>query len=258
MKRKLLLLLAWVLLLSGCAEKPEAREADVIIRELIGVYADDPAADTDALLTELEAADGEKAQQWKQIMDFWRTQDSTPVSLEALPSSLPNDDSLCLVVLGFELNSDGTMQEELLGRLQVALHCAEQYPNAYVLCTGGGTAFNAPEVTEAGLMGQWLLEHGLAEERLIVEEHSRSTVENALYSLGMLRSHSPSVRSLAIISSSYHIVWGSVLFESVLVLRQNGDEDGIHVIANAAYPFLNERYSDSRSFLRSQLLSLVS
>ena len=30
---------------------------------------------------------------------------------------LPNDDSLCITVLGFALNDDGTMKDELVGRL---------------------------------------------------------------------------------------------------------------------------------------------
>ena len=41
------------------------------------------------------------------------------------------------------------MKDELLGRLNVALSCAERYPKAYVLCTGGGTARNSPDATEA-------------------------------------------------------------------------------------------------------------
>ena len=91
-----------------------------------------------------------------------------------------------LTVLGFELNDDGTMQDELIGRLTVALACAEQYPNAYVICTGGGTAKDNPDVTEGGLMGEWMLEHGLDKDRLIIEDQSHTTAENASNSYDIL------------------------------------------------------------------------
>lgn len=258
MKRFFTFLLALLLLLSGCTQKPEPREAAVVVRELIDTYAEQPEVSLDALFSELQAADADKAEQWEHIMDFWQEQDERPVPLWELPDGLPEDESLCLVVLGFELNPDGTMQDELIGRLQVALRCAEQYPNAYVLCTGGGTAFDAPQVTEAGLMAQWLKDNGLDEERLIIEDHSRSTSENALFSYGLLRAHAPAVRSLAVITSDYHAVWGGVLFEAALTLNQEEGEKAIHVTALAGYPVSSSKYSEPRRYLQSQLKSLVS
>lgn len=99
--------------------------------------------------------------------------------MERLPENLPQDDSLALVILGGGLNADGSMKDELIRRLNVGLDCAEQYPNAYVVCTGGATAKENKDVTEAGQMGAWLLENGLEEDRLILEDRSRSTIENA-------------------------------------------------------------------------------
>ena len=34
------------------------------------------------------------------------------------------------------------------------------------------TASGNPDVTEGGLMGEWLLEHGLSEDRLIIEDQA--------------------------------------------------------------------------------------
>lgn len=259
MKKVSLLLLCFLLLLSGCTSRPEPRESGVIIREMIRSYGQFPQ-DKDALKSlqnELEQSDKDKSMVWGQIMDFWQTWDNAPLHENLLPATLPQDNSLCLVVLGFELNPNGTMQEELIGRLQVALSCAQQYPNAYVICTGGGTAQNAPEITEADSMSQWLEEQGLDSSRIIVENRSRTTVENALFSQKLLQAHCPTVRSLAIISSSYHIVWGSVLFESVLLLHQENKDNSIHVVSHGAYPCYNEKYADTRGYLTSQLLSLV-
>ena len=58
-----------------------------------------------------------------------------------------------LVILGQRLKADGSMKDELIRRLKVGLDVSEQYPNAYVVCTGGGTAKENKEVTEAGQMG---------------------------------------------------------------------------------------------------------
>lgn len=106
-------------------------------------------------------------------MDYWSyVNTDMPVNLNVAPDGLAQDDSLCIVILGFALNSDGTMKDELIGRLETGLASAEKYPNAYVVVTGGGTAAGNPNVTEGGLMGEWLLEHGLDEERLIVEDQA--------------------------------------------------------------------------------------
>lgn len=257
MKKTILLFLSMLLLLSCCGQKPEPREAEVIIHEIIDTYSATPDTSLDGLFSELEGVDAQKASQWRHIMDFWQEQAERPVPVFELPTGLPEDDSLCLVVLGFELNPDGTMQDELLGRLGVALRCAMQYPNAYVLCTGGGTASETPEVTEAGLMGQWLLDNGLSEERLLMEDQSRTTEENALFSYGILRSKAPAVRSLCIITSSYHMTWGSVLFEAALTLNRTEEDDAICVVSGAAYPFTNPKYADPPRYLQMQMKSLA-
>lgn len=52
---------------------------------------------------------------------------------DVLPDGLPDTDELCIVVLGFQLNPDGSMRDELINRLNVALRSAEKYPNAYIV-----------------------------------------------------------------------------------------------------------------------------
>ena len=78
-------------------------------------------------------------------------------------------------------NDDSTMKDELVGRLQTALASAQKYPNAYVAVTGGGTAKNNPNAIEADQMAAWIIANGLDENRLIVENKSKSTVQNAQF-----------------------------------------------------------------------------
>ena len=243
--------LKWIAaaLAAVCLAGAGRRTADDIIGDIVvyhGCYGSQADAKVARLLAELDGADPRQGALWRGIMDYWDyVNTDLTVNLRALPDDLPRDDSLCIVVLGYELNDDGSMQDELLGRLEVALACARQYPSAYVLCTGGGTARDAPKITEGRAMGDWMLAHGVGLNRLIVEDRSMTTAENAMNSYRILFSDYPSVDCVAIVSSSYHISWGSLLFEAGL--RKSASERGtrpIRVISNAAYPTTNDYYRE--------------
>lgn len=224
-----------------------AARTQTLLRELItyrGCYGEKADAKVQELLEELDGLDARQGALWREIMACWDyANKELPVHLEALPDDLPADDSLCIAVLGFELNNDGSMKDELIGRLETALHCAEQYPNALVVCTGGGTAKDNPLVTEAGLMGQWLLDHGLDKSRLVIEDRSLTTAQNAEFSYAILLREHPQVKSVAIVSSSYHIPWGSLLFEAAFLrsASENGTPE-VHVVSNCGYPIENDKY----------------
>ena len=263
MRKKLILsVIAAVLCMVIPAAGAQTLSVHDLSREIIlyyGSYGKEPGGKTEALLEELETIDPMEAALWDEITDYWDyVNEEMPVYDERLPEDLPQGDDLCIIVLGFELNDDGSMQEELLERLRVALNCAEQYPNAYVLCTGGGTARQNDKVTEAGLMGEWLLAHGLEKDRLILEDHSRTTAQNALFSYEILLRDHPMVDSVVLVSSHYHIPWGALLFESAFL--KTAAEQGtpeIHVIAGCACPVVNEKYSDVRRFETGGMLQLI-
>lgn len=246
--------LALALGLTACASSPATQEPTRSEHEIIkdaivyhGCYGEEADAKVAELLAELSAQDKRQGELWTNIMDYWTyVNTGLEVHTDALPADLPADDSMCIVILGFELNPDGSMKDELIGRLNVGLACAQQYPNAYVICTGGGTAKDNPDATEGGMMGAWLLEHGLDEKRLIVEDRSHTTAENASFSYQILCADYPQVNSVAIVSSSYHIGWGSLLFESTFLIAasENGTPE-MHVISNCGYPIVNDNYKES-------------
>lgn len=197
------------------------------IERIVVSYAANGTRDEEALavLAGLDPSLGEK---WAQIMDLW----GAPVEVNAeLPDGLPKDDSLCLVGLGFQLNPDGTMRDELIERLKVMLAAAEKYPKALIVCTGGGTAADDPTATEAGRMAAWLEEHGVDPSRLIVEDHSLTTAQNAIYTFDILAERYPQVKQIAIISSDYHIATGTLLFGAEAILR----DSEVKVVSNASW-----------------------
>jgi len=257
-----MILIAAVCPLLSCAAQQEADASETmpLIRNIIMSFGDDEKdPDTAELLKELEEKDPAQGELWNRIIDYWHyANEEMEIHEGSLPDDLPDDDSLCIVVLGFELNDDGTMQDELIGRLTTALHCASQYPRAYVICTGGGTARNNPDVTEAELMGEWLTEHGLSGDRLIIENASRTTAQNALFSYNILLAQYPQVQSVVLISSQYHIPWGALLFESVFMKTASEQQTpDIHVISNCAYPCFNEKYKDVPRFETGGMLQMI-
>lgn len=231
--RKILCLAGCCMLLLPIPVRGEARGTDNILRDLIGYYfhyREQAGREIENQLEILSDLDPQQGSDWTRIMERWVwTNEEMEITPDVLPEGLPQDDSLCVVVLGYGLNKDGSMKEELVSRLEVALKSAEKYPQAYVLCTGGETA-NVPGISEAGQMGRWLVDQGLEKDRLLLETDSLSTTENARNCLRLLRRDYPQVNTLAIVSSDYHIPWGSILFAAEAILQ----EDDLEVAANAA------------------------
>ena len=131
---------------------------------------------------QMKELDPKQGSVWDKLMFDWSwINTDMPVSEGVLPENLPQDDSLCIVVMGFGLNADGSIRPELANRLSVALSFAQKYPNAYVLVTGGQTGA-VDGVTEAGQMAQWLQKNVLSKNRIIRETESLSTTANAVIS----------------------------------------------------------------------------
>ena len=209
------------------AEEKNQTPAQSKIERAVVSYAANGTRDEEAL-SALAAFDSDLGEKWTRIMDLWET----PVMVNAeLPDDLPEDDSLCLVGLGFQLNPDGTMRDELVERLKVMLAASEKYPNAIIVCTGGGTAADDPTATEAGRMADWLEAQGVDPSRLIAEDQSLTTAQNAIYTFDILAERYPQVKKIAIISSDYHIATGVLLFGAEAILR----DSEMNVVSNASW-----------------------
>ena len=203
--------------------RPKLATEEELIQEMVvnyGAYGDEADARNKVLLKQLKGLSPDTAAKWESILKLWKEMNGgLAVQPGVIPDGLPDTDALCFVTLGFQLNPDGSMKDELIERLRVALKCAEKYPNAYVVCTGGGTATENQNATEAGEMAKWLIENGLDEKRVIIEDKSLTTAQNAIYTLDILTEKYPQVDCLAIVSSDYHIPTGMLLFGAEATLR---------------------------------------
>ena len=212
---------------------------DALERRLINYYhhyQEDARLDCELILEQMEAQDPAFADTWVNILDFWSGVNSDmQFHSGVLPDGLPEDDSLCIVVMGYYLEADGDMRDELIQRMHVTLDSAEKYPNAYIMCTGGGTASGSSKVTEAGQMAKWLKKKGIDPDRIIVEDQALSTIQNATYGCALLYRDYPQVRNLAVITSDYHIYRSCLYFhvQAALDAYDLGIEP-MKVISNAS------------------------
>ena len=243
MKRLVSIILSILLTVSfSLAEEEPSKDRTVqdITKELAvyyGTYGSGAEERIAELLEELYTVDAVSGAKWESIMRLWKTvNENTEINENILPDGLPETDELCMIVLGFQLNPDGSMKDELIERLIVAKASAEKYPNALIVCTGGGTASGNPEATEAGEMAKWLTGNGVDPQRVIVEDRSLTTAQNAIYTYQILTEQHPQVKQLAIVSSDYHIATGTLLFSAEATLQaEEAGKESMAVVSNAAW-----------------------
>lgn len=105
-----------------------------------------------------------------------------------------------IVVLGYGLMPDGSVRDELVSRMGAAWLQAVAAPWSTVIVSGG-----APHagVTEAAAMRNWLVGRGIPASRIVVENRSGSTVQNALNSAAIARSRG--LGNAVLVSSADHV-----------------------------------------------------
>lgn len=93
----------------------------------------------------------------------------------------------------------------LAARLDKGLALARQWPAARVVVSGGQDF--GLRCSEADIMADYLIAHGLAAQRLIREDRSTSTEENLLFSHRLLAQQGVSAADpLVLVTSDFHLV----------------------------------------------------
>ena len=116
-----------------------------------------------------------------------------------------------IVTLGYALNSDGTMHETLIKRLDQTYLAAVANPNAKIIVSGG---VQKSGVTESYLMKKWLIDKGIIADRILIEDKSKDTVDNALNSVGILKVNN--AKNIILITSASHIRRAKTIFEEAI------------------------------------------
>ena len=109
-----------------------------------------------------------------------------------------------IIVLGAHV--EGTrLTKALLERTRRALQYMEENPETKAVLSGGKG--DGESITEAQAMCNYLVEHGIDRERLILEEKSTSTTENLKFSLGMIGLN----HSVGIVTNNFHVFRGTAI-----------------------------------------------
>ena len=87
-----------------------------------------------------------------------------------------------LVVLGNRMNDDGTMTGLSVKRLNAAMRFAAAFGVDKIILSGG-VANKKANRSEAAAMREYLVDNGVSEDKLICEDQSTTTEENAKYSV---------------------------------------------------------------------------
>lgn len=231
MKHKRLLISFCLILslLAGAFPRANAADETGLIRQMINYfrhYQESARTDILRLLGELDTISPDAALRWNAIMENWLwTEEELDLRSGELADGLPDDDSLCIITLGYQLTPTGGMSRELVGRMEVTLAAAKKYPNAYIIVTGGATASGNKSATEAGRMAAWLESNGIASDRIIRETKAYSTEANAINCLKLLNQKYPQVKHLALITSDYHMQYSFMLFSARAQLQYGGKMD---------------------------------
>ncbi len=118
-----------------------------------------------------------------------------------------------IIVLGAHV--DGTRPTlALLERIRRALEYLEENPRTRAVLSGGRG--DGEQISEAQAMYNYLTEHGIDGERLLLEERSVNTKENLAFSLELLGDVTCSV---GVVTNNFHV------FRGVAIGRKCGCRD---------------------------------
>jgi len=233
-------------------EKPSAGDEEAIEASLEAIRAID---ENDYALADAITDQWRKVYLDKSYPMYLYDGDTTAGALKQ--SSLSDSAAHAFVVLGYELKN-GEMTDELKGRCEAAAAAARSYPSTILVCSGGPTGKNNPQLhTEAGMMRDYLTERcGIDASRIFIDEQAMSTVQNAVNTFDILREQG--IESYTLVTSSYHQQWAQVIYRTMgEVCRQTWGYTA-RIVENYSYDIEpSERYARGDMWAIRQLTSIL-
>ncbi len=133
--------------------------------------------------------------------------------ITAAYSDLPADTDY-LIILGAGVNGT-TPSLSLLDRLEAATDYLHTHSDCMVIVSGGQGA--GEDISEADAMKTYLLNQGIQQNRIIIEDQSSNTIENITFSYQLISTKNKN-STVAIVSSEYHI------FRAKLIAKNLGHD----------------------------------
>ena len=133
------------------------------------------------------------------------------------------DDPQVMVIWGCRVMPEGHPSILLQDRLDTALDYWEEHPGITIV-TSGGQGSNE-RVSEARCMADYLMDGGVPEDQILLEDRSHNTKENFLYSKELLADEGIDVgeTDVLVVSNGFHLTRGP-------------DAGGAHWIRGGVHP----------------------
>lgn len=113
-----------------------------------------------------------------------------------------------VVILGAGVNGT-TPSLSLQVRLEAALDYIQDKPDIPIVVTGSKGP--GEDISEARCMADWLVDHGVSEDRIWLEEQADNTEENICFSSELLAARGVDVTdNIAVVSADYHLYRASL------------------------------------------------
>ena len=217
-------------------QSEETEDIKKLEGNLLYSYVNEDNEQVENVLQKIKSKDILTFQRDKEIIDYWYyIDDEMILNMGVAPDLLPNSRAHAFVVLGYALNNDGSLRPEAIGRCDVAYKSAIKYPNSLIFVTGGGTASQNKNVTEAGQMKDYLVNvKGLNANRIVTETKAMDTIQNAKNTVIKLIDYH--IKTITVITSDYHIRRGNILFKGqIMVETEKLGIDPIIILENAVW-----------------------
>ena len=160
---------------------------------------------------------------------------------------IPNFDKDYVIILGCQIRKDGTLTNLLKSRVDRAIEFSKMQKNKTgkdIIFVPSGGQGNDEVISEADAMKNYLLEKGIKEESILVENQSKNTFENIKFSKKIIQEKCNDAK-IVFSTTNYHVFRGGVI-----ATNQDVKIEGIGA-KTKAYFWIN-------AFIREFIATLVS
>ncbi len=120
---------------------------------------------------------------------------------------IPKFDKDCIIILGCQIKKDGTLTKLLKGRVDRAVEFSkmqkEKTGKDIIFVPSGGKG-NDEVISEAQAMKNYLMEQGIEEGNILIEDKSKNTFENIKFSNNIINENVKNAK-IAFSTTNYHV-----------------------------------------------------
>lgn len=133
----------------------------------------------------------------------------------------PDDDTDCVIVLGAKIRGENVTRA-LADRLDAAYDYASKEGNEDVIIIVSGGQGDDEVTTEAKVMKQYLVDKGMDEERVLMEDKSVNTKQNLTFSYEIIKEKIGEDAKIAICTSNFHVYRATLLAKNMEIENVSG------------------------------------